>query len=37
MTEKRLNNSLVLHVHKCITNECDLIEIAKEFVMINDE
>ena len=37
MTEKRLNNCLVLHVHKCITNEGDLVEIAKEFVMLNDE
>ena len=37
MMEKRLNNCLVLHVHKCITNECDLVEIAKEFVMVNDE
>ena len=34
MTEERLNNCLVLHVHKCITNECDLVEIAKEFVMV---
>ena len=37
MTEERLNNCLVLHVHKCITNECDLVEIATEFVMVNDE
>ena len=37
MMEKRLNNCLVLHVHKCITNKCDLVEIAKEFVMVNDE
>ena len=37
VTEKWLNNCLVLHVHKCITNECDLVEIAKEFVMVNDE
>ena len=37
MMEKWLNNCLVLHVHKCITNECDLVEIAKEFDMVNDE
>ena len=37
MMEKRVNNCLVLHVHKCITNERDLVEIAKEFVMVNDE
>ena len=35
MMEKRLNNCLVLHVHKCISNERDLVEIAKEFVMVN--
>ena len=37
MTEKQFNNCLVLHVHKCITNEHDIVEIAKEFVMVNDE
>ena len=37
MMEKWLNNCLVLHVHKCITNEHDLVEITKEFVMVNDE
>ena len=30
MTEKQL-------VHKCITDEYDLVEIAKEFVMVNNE
>ena len=30
MTEKQF-------VHKCITDEYDLVEIAKEFVMVNDE
>ena len=34
MMEKWLNNCLVLHVHKCITNEHDLVEIATE---LNDE
>ena len=37
MMEKQLNNCLVLHVHKCITDEYDLVEIAKKFVMVNDE
>ena len=37
MTEKRLNNSLFLCVHKCITDVCNLVEIAKEFVMANNE
>ena len=37
VTEKQLNNCLVLYVHKCITNKYDLVEIANEFVMVNDE
>ena len=37
MMEKWLNNCLVLCVHKCISNERDLVEIAKEFVMVNNE
>ena len=37
MAEKWFNNCLVLHVHKCITNKRDLVEIVKEFVMVNDE
>ena len=37
MTEKQLNNCLVLHAHRCITDECDLVKIAKEFVMVNNE
>ena len=24
-------------LHKCITHECNLVEIAKTFVMVNDE
>ena len=37
MTEKWLNNCLVLHVHKCIINERGLVEIAKEFAIVNHE
>ena len=33
----QLNNCLMLHVHKRKTDECDLVEIAREFVMLNDE
>ena len=32
MTQQRLNNLLVLHVHKDITNNLKLKDIAKEFV-----
>ena len=37
MTERRLNNCLLLHVHKDITDSLDLISIASEFVCANDE
>ena len=37
MMEKWLNNCLVLHVHKCVTDEHDLVEIAKDFVIVNDK
>ena len=32
MTEKRLNNCLLLHVHKDIADELKLEDIAKQFV-----
>ena len=34
ITEKRLNNCLLLHVHKDLTDGIDLIEIAKEFITV---
>lgn len=34
MTEKRLNNCLLLHIHKDLTDEID---IAKEFISVNNE
>ena len=34
MSEKRLNNCVLLHVHKELL---DPVEIAKEFVLANDE
>ena len=37
MTEKRLNNCLLAHVHKDIVDELSLKEIAVEFVSVNDE
>ena len=37
MTEKRLNNCLLVHVHKDIVDELTLKEIAVEFVSVNDE
>ena len=37
MTEKRLNNCLLLHIHKELTNSLDLISIAKEFIGRHDE
>ena len=36
MTEQRLNNLLLLHVHKDITDQLNLIEIAQSFVDAND-
>ena len=37
MSEQRLNNCLLLHVHKEITNSLDHTLIAKEFIDANDE
>jgi len=37
MTEKRLNNCMILHIHKDLTDRMDLIHIAKEFVAVNEE
>lgn len=37
MTEKRLNNCLLLHVHKEITDSMNLVDVAKEFVGMYDE
>ena len=36
MTQERLNNLLLLHVHKDRTDELNLIEIAQSFVDVND-
>ena len=37
MTEKRLNNLLLLYVHKKHTNNLDLASVAKEFIARNEE
>ena len=37
MTEQRLNNCMLLHIHKDLTDDQDLHEIAKEFISSNDE
>lgn len=37
MTEKRLNNCLIVHVHKDIVDELNLKDVAVEFVSRNDE
>ena len=37
MTEKRLNNCLLLHAHKDVTDSLNLEEIAEEFASINSE
>ena len=37
MSERRLNNCLLLHVHKDVTDSLDLISIASEFVCAHDE
>lgn len=37
MTEQRLNNCLLLHIHRQQTDELNLKDLAKEFVSINSE
>ena len=37
MTEQRLTNCFLLHVHKCLTDELDLTAAAKEFIDQTDE
>ena len=37
MTEKRLNNYLLLHVHKELTDSLDLVAVASEFASLYDE
>ena len=37
MTEERLTNCFLLHVHKHLTDELDVTQVAKEFVDKTDE
>lgn len=37
MTEQRLNNCMLLHVHKDLTDDLDLFEIAKDFIIAKEE
>ena len=36
MTQNRLNNCLLLHCHKSITDTLDIVDIAKKFVRANE-
>ena len=35
MTEERLNNVMLLHIHKDLSGELDLVKIADTFVSAN--
>ena len=37
ITEQRLNNCLLIYIHKQLTDNCDLIEVAKQFCAVSDE
>ena len=37
MTEKRLNNCFLLHVHKELTDSINVTDVAVEFTNANDE
>ena len=37
MTEKRLNNCILLHVHKDLTDQLNITDIAKEFISANSD
>ena len=37
MTEKRLNNCLLLQVHKDLLDTCDVGEVAKEIISAKEE
>ena len=36
MTQERLNNLMILHVHKEFTDALDLVQVANEFVRANE-
>ena len=37
MSEQRLNNCLLLHIHKDLTGSCDMEKVAKDFIAVNTE
>ncbi len=37
MSEQRLNNCFILHVYKEITDSCDMVAIAEDFIVGNSE
>lgn len=37
MSEQRLNHCMLLHIHKELTDSCNLTEIAKEFIAVNSD
>ena len=37
MLEQRLNNCILLHIHKELTDSCNMEEIAKDFIAVNSE
>jgi len=36
MSQERLNNLMILHVHKELTDALDLVHVANEFVRANE-
>ena len=37
MSEERLNNCMLLHIHKDITDKLNLQEVARDFVSLHEE
>jgi len=37
MSQKRLNNCVLAHVHKNMLDGFDIVDIAREFIMVNGE
>ena len=37
LIEKHLNNCILLHVHKEITDDLDLVQVARNFIDFNNE
>ena len=37
MTEQRLNNCMLLHIHKALTDNLDVCEMAKDFILAKEK